>query len=137
MESHLYFRLHEHSLIKAIARGYTWSFAAIAACTAFNSLQANRTGFACVFALTSSFFASSIPMTFVGRLCERDADCTSAKRLGTADVLIDDLSQNNAALEQWQPITWKNHAANYQYAKRVTRLFFLMSTLLLKLGLAI
>jgi hypothetical protein len=121
--------MHEHSAIKSAVRGYTWSLAAISAQIAFKSMQKRKNVVALMLTASAAFLASSIPMTIVGRWCERDADQTSATKLGTAHVLAYDLKQRNKEMrdrldKQRQSLSWDNPAGIYKYARRCVKLFF-------------
>ena len=87
--------LHEHAVIKVAAQAYAWCLSAI---TAYHSIEAvikRKNWMFARLAVASLFFSSGIPLILVGRLCEIDADITSARKAGTAHLLICDLQEKN------------------------------------------
>jgi len=119
--------LHEHSLIGCITRGYIWSFALFAARLAL--INMHTIPLAGILCSVACLAATNIPQTIVGRVFEKSADLISAKRLGTAHLLIDDLKERNKSLtefliEQQQAIKNEGGVALFSYANtRISLLF--------------
>jgi len=91
--------LYDHSLIGSIIRGYTWSFSLFAARLALINMHTNPlAGILCSIACLA---ASNIPITIVGLVLEKSADLISAKRLGTAHLLIQDFKEMHESLTEY------------------------------------